>query len=172
LVHAGGQPEYLLFYGHRPPYGGIVNGTCLSQWWQADFVVDGQTYRTAEHFMMASKATLFGDFETAGKIREEPNPKAAKALGREVAGFDKEKWENHRFDIVIDGNLAKFRQHRDLRNFLLGTGDQVLVEASPVDRIWGIGLPRDGKHATKPDYWRGLNLLGFALMEVREQLRA
>jgi ribA/ribD-fused uncharacterized protein len=97
--------------------------------------------------------------------------KAAKALGREVAGFDNEKWERHLFDIVLDGNLEKFRQHRGLRKFLLGTGDQVLVEASPVDRIWGIGLPREDKRATKPDYWRGLNLPGFALMEVREQLR-
>jgi ribA/ribD-fused uncharacterized protein len=171
LVHGGVEPEYLLFFGHRPPYGGIVNGTCLSQWWQADFVVDGQIYRSAEHFMMAGKAMLFGDYEGAEQIRQEASPKAAKALGREVAGFDKETWERHRFDIVLDGNLAKFRQHRDLRKFLLGTGDQVLVETSPVDRIWGIGLPREDKHATKPDYWRGLNLLGFALMEVREQLR-
>ena len=72
---------------------------------------------------------------------------------------------------MVDGNLAKFGQHRKLKEYLLGTGDQVLVEASPVDTIWGIGLDRDGKHAKNPDRWRGLNLLGFALMEVREQLR-
>ena len=171
LVHGGARPEYLLFFGHRPPYGGLINATCLSQWWQVDFIADGERYPSTEHFMMASKAKLFGDYDTAEKIRQDPNPKNAKVLGRVVAGFDKEKWENHRFDIVVDGNLAKFGQHRKLKEYLLGTGDQVLVEASPVDTIWGIGLDRDGKHAKNPDRWRGLNLLGFALMEVREQLR-
>ena len=172
LLHGGVQPEYLLFFGHRPPYGGIINHTCLSQWWQADFTLDDETYRSAEHFMMASKAMLFGDEETAEKIRQDPNPKNAKILGREVAGFDKDKWEAHRFDIVVDGNLAKFSQNRKLLKYLLGTGDSVLVEASPHDTVWGIGLDRDNKDAIRPDYWRGLNLLGFALMEVREQLRA
>jgi ribA/ribD-fused uncharacterized protein len=172
LIHSGVQPEYLLFFGHRPPYGGIINATCLSQWWQADFVLDDETYRSAEHFMMASKAMLFDDHETAEKIRQDPNPKNAKILGREVAGFDKETWEDHRFDIVVDGNLAKFSQNRKLLKYLLGTGESVLVEASPHDTVWGIGLDRDNKDAIRPDYWRGLNLLGFALMEVREQLRA
>jgi ribA/ribD-fused uncharacterized protein len=172
LVHGGVQPDYLLFYGHKPPYGGLINATCLSQWWQADFILDGETYRTTEQFMMAAKAMLFGDFKTADKIQADPNPKAAKILGREVAGFEKEKWEDNRFDIVVDANLAKFSQNRKLLKYLLGTGDQVLVEAAPSDTVWGIGLDRDDKHARNPDRWRGLNLLGFALMEVRSQLRA
>ncbi|WP_370950088.1 NADAR family protein [Amycolatopsis sp. cg5] len=172
LIHGGAEAEYLLFYGHRPPYGGIVNGTCLSQWWHAPFVAgDGNRYPTAEHYMMAGKAELFGDFETAAAIREEPEPKAAKILGRSVADFDPARWARHRFDIVVDGNLGKFRYHADLREFLLGTGDQVLVEASKKDIIWGSGLAREDKNADNPDYWRGSNLLGFALMEVRDQLR-
>ncbi|WP_219414910.1 NADAR family protein [Pseudonocardia nigra] len=172
LVHGGAAPEYLLFYGHSPLKSGRIGASCLSQWWRAEFVVDGERYFTAEHFMMASKAELFGDHEAAGKIRAEPEPKGAKILGREVRGFEAGAWERQRFDIVVDGNLAKFGQHRDLREFLLSTGDKVLVEASKTDLVWGSGLARDEKNARNPDYWRGQNLLGFALMEVREQLAA
>jgi len=77
----------------------------------------------------------------------------------------------HESDLIVAGNMAKFGQHPDLREFLLGTGDRVLVEASPRDRIWGIGLAAGDERATSPDDWLGLNLLGFALMEVRHQLR-
>ena len=171
-VHEGAEPEYLLFYGHTPTKSGRVTSSCLSQWWVDPFEADGVVYPTAEHYMMAGKASLFGDHEKAELIRETPEAKAAKVLGREVTGFDAATWERHRFDIVVDGNLAKFRAHRDLRRFLLGTGDAVLVEASKKDLVWGTGLAREEKNAATPDYWRGLNLLGFALMEVREQLRA
>ncbi|WP_410659816.1 NADAR family protein [Amycolatopsis sp. lyj-112] len=171
LVHSGAEPEYQLFYGHTPLKSGRVNAACLSQWWLAPFDVDGERYLTAEHFMMASKAELFGDYEAAAAIRQAEDPKTAKVLGREVSGFDGDKWERHRYDIVVDGNLAKFRQHADLREFLLATGDKVIVEASKMDLVWGSGVARDDKNATRPDYWRGQNLLGFALMEVREQLR-
>ena len=98
-------------------------------------------------------------------------PRQAKDLGRRVRGFDEEKWVATRFELVVRGNLAKFDQHANLREFLLGTGERVLVEASPVDRIWGIGLAADDERAEKPGLWRGLNLLGFALMEVRRALR-
>jgi ribA/ribD-fused uncharacterized protein len=171
LVHNGAEPEYQLFYGHTPLKSGRINAACLSQWWHAPFVVGGERYPTAEHYMMASKAELFGDYDAAETIRQAPDPKTAKVLGREVAGFEAEKWERHRYDIVVDGNLEKFRQHADLREFLLATGDRVIVEASKMDLVWGSGVARDDKYATRPDYWRGQNLLGFALMEVREQLR-
>ena len=171
LVHEGAEPDYLLFYGHTPSRGGRITASCLSQWWLGPFTVDGERYPTAEHFMMASKAELFGDHEKATIIREAPDPKTAKVLGREIAGFDTETWERHRFDVVVDGNLAKFGQQPELLEYLLGTEDRVLVEASKMDLVWGSGLAREEKNATKPDYWRGQNLLGFALMEVREQLR-
>ena len=87
-----------------------------------------------------------------------------------IRGFDEQLWAQRRFDLVVTGNLAKFGQHVELRDFLLTTGSRVLVEASPVDRIWGIGLAADHEHAASPEHWRGLNLLGFALMEVRHQL--
>jgi ribA/ribD-fused uncharacterized protein len=172
FVLDGGQPKYLMFWGHRAPAGGGVGKGCFSQWWPAAFTVDGETYASAEHFMMAAKALLFGDAETADRIRSAPHPKAAKDLGRQVRGFDERRWAERRFDLVVTGNLAKFGQHPELRDFLLGTGVRVLVEASPVDRIWGTGLAADHEHSTSPEHWPGLNLLGFALMEVRHQLRS
>src|SRR5271154_3998217 len=170
LVRDGGQPKYLLFWGHQPPPGGGSGKGCLSQWWPAAFTVDDVTYPSAEHFMMAAKARLFGDEETAGQILAAAHPGKAKALGRQVYRFDEQRWAAERFDLVVTGNLAKFGQHQDLREFLLGTGKRVLVEASPLDRVWGTGLAADDQHATSPAHWPGLNLLGFALMEVRHQL--
>ena len=100
------------------------------------------------------------------------DPSKVKALGRKVKGYDESRRVAHRFAIVVAGNYAKFSQNEALTAFLLSTGDKVLVEASPVDQIWGIGLARDGPHAAHPDKWNGLNLLGFALMEVRDMLRS
>jgi ribA/ribD-fused uncharacterized protein len=124
----------------------------------------------AEHYMMWGKAMLFGDAATAERVLAAAEPKQAKALGREVRDFDQRRWEEHRLDIVVAGNTAKFGQHENLRQFLVGTGDQVLVEASPLDRVWGIGLSADDPRATDPDQWQGLNLLGEALMKVRAAL--
>lgn len=86
-------------------------------------------------------------------------------------GFDEHRWAEQRFELVVTGNLAKFGQHPDLRAFLLGTGSRVLAEASPRDRIWGTGLAASDERATSPEHWPGLNLLGFALMEVRHRLQ-
>jgi ribA/ribD-fused uncharacterized protein len=170
FIGDGGRPKYVTFWGHRPPPGGGVGKGCFSQWWPSAFTVDGETYPSAEHFMMTAKALLFGDADTAGRIRAASHPGAVKELGRQVRGFDERRWAERRFDLVVTGNLAKFGQHAELRDFLLGTGSRVLVEASPADRIWGTGLAADHEHGTSPGHWPGLNLLGFALMEVRRQL--
>jgi ribA/ribD-fused uncharacterized protein len=171
LVRAGGRAEYLMFWGHRPSADGAAGPGCLSQWWPVTFLVGGLSYPSAEHYMMAAKARLFGDAESAERIRRAAGPAAAKALGRQVTGFDEERWAAGRLDVVVTGNLAKFGQHGDLRQFLLSTGDRVLVEASPSDTVWGIGMDAADERATSPDRWTGLNLLGFALMEVRQRLR-
>jgi ribA/ribD-fused uncharacterized protein len=172
LSDAGEQLRYLFFWGHRPPADGGVGKGCLSQWWPAPFTVDGVVYPSAEHFMMAGKARLFGDAEAAEQIVQASHPDAAKALGQHVRGFDEQRWAEERFGIVVTGNVAKFSQHPPLAQFLLATGDQVLVEASPRDRVWGIGLAAGDKRAASPHTWQGLNLLGFALMEVRHHLHA
>jgi ribA/ribD-fused uncharacterized protein len=171
LDEAGALPELLLFWGHRPPAGGGVGKGCLSQWYPAPFTVDGVRYATAEHYMMAGKARLFGDEEAERRVLASDDPGKAKGAGRRVRGFDEDTWAAHRYDLVITTNTAKFGKHPALANFLLGTGDRVLVEASPYDTVWGIGRSASQPEARRPSQWRGLNLLGFALMDVRESLR-
>lgn len=163
----GQRVEFLFFWGHRPERTGEVGQGCLSQWWPAAFVLDGRTFATAEHYMMWRKAMLFADSDTAEEILRTSHPRRAKELGRAVRGFDQDRWAACRYEIVVAGSVAKFSQHPDLRDFLLGTGERVLVEASPTDRVWGIGLAGDDPRAADPGQWRGLNLLGFALMSAR-----
>lgn len=169
-VRAGSRVRYLHFWGHRPRPDGRIGASCLSQWWPAPFAVDGVEYATAEHWMMAGKARLFGDAEAERRVLAAAHPAEAKKAGRLVRGFDEGVWERERFRIVVEGSVHKFAAHPDLGSFLLGTGDRVLVEASPLDRVWGIGLAADDEAAWDPERWRGLNLLGFALMEARERL--
>ncbi|WP_200207511.1 NADAR family protein [Micromonospora coerulea] len=169
-VQTGRRVKYLHFWGHQPQRDGSVGLGCLSQWWPAPFAVDGRTYATAEHWMMWHKAALFGDTGIAQRILTTAHPHRVKSLGRQVRGFDEATWVAHRYDIVVAGSVAKFGQHADLAAYLLGTGDRVLVEASPVDRVWGVGLAADDPRADDPTRWRGANLLGFALMEARAVL--
>ncbi|MEU1805386.1 NADAR family protein [Streptomyces sp. NPDC019937] len=162
--------EYVHFWGHRPRCDGGVGAECFSQWWPAPFEVAGITYPTAEHWMMAGKARLFGDADAERRALTASHPKQAKDSGRSVRGFDEARWRAHRFRLVVEGSVHKFGQHPPLRDYLLGTNSRVLVEASPADRIWGIGLASDDERAADPIRWRGLNLLGFALMEARQRL--
>ncbi|MEX5637895.1 NADAR family protein [Parafrankia sp. FMc2] len=168
----GALPKFLFFWGHRPPSGGGVGKGCLSQWWPADFTVDDRTYRSAEHFMMEQKARLFGDETAAERVLAAASPGEAKTLGRQVRDFDEEIWASRRYDIVVRGSFAKFSQDPALREYLVGTSRRTLVEASPLDRVWGIGIAADDERAGRPSAWPGLNLLGFALMEVRGLLAA
>jgi ribA/ribD-fused uncharacterized protein len=165
------RPTYLFFWGHTAKTNrGAIGKECLSQWYGAPFTLDGRTFPTAEHYMMFRKAALFGDHATADRILAAPSPGAVKALGRTAQGFVQSVWDEARLSIVATGNEAKFRQNPELRGFLTATKDKVLVEASPSDRIWGIGLAEDDSRATNPLEWRGLNLLGFALMIARGRL--
>ncbi|WP_078966790.1 NADAR family protein [Streptomyces sp. WM6378] len=170
-VKNGDRIKFLHFWGHRPTRDGSLGPSCFSQWWPSRFMVDGVEYATAEHWMMASKARLFGDPEAERAALTAANPALAKKAGRLVRGFDDAVWQRERYGIVLAGSLHKFGQDEALREYLLGTGDRVLVEASPLDRIWGIGLAADAPEAADPARWRGLNLLGFALTEARERLR-
>ena len=169
-VEKGLRPKYLYFWGHTPPKNNQVSKSCFSQWFTAPFTLDDISYKTAEHYMMAMKAMLFQDTEVAEKIVACPTPSQAKRLGRTVKNFDEETWNAHRFEIVVKGNRAKFSQNESFLEFLLNTKERILVEASPPDRIWGIGMAEDNPKAGNPKEWRGLNLLGFALMEVRSNL--
>lgn len=167
---AGEKCKFLFFWGHTPPADGRVNESCLSQWWMCRFTVDGVEYTCAEQFMMARKARIFGDEEMLAAIMKAKHPKEMKALGRAVRRFDPEVWSARCYELVREGNLAKFRQNPELRVFLSGTKNHILVEASPRDRIWGIGMGKQNPDAENPMKWRGTNLLGFALTEMRELL--
>jgi ribA/ribD-fused uncharacterized protein len=162
--------DYLFFWGHRPTNDGSLSKTIFSQWWEKEFSVNGISYPTAEHFMMAEKARLFGDKQILEEILKAKTPAEVKKLGRKIKNFDEEIWLENRFKIVVEGNYHKFSDPI-YTAFLLGTGNKIIVEASPMDTIWGIGLAQDSNKIYNPNTWRGLNLLGFALMEVRDRLR-
>jgi ribA/ribD-fused uncharacterized protein len=170
-VGAGERFEYVFFWGHTPRADGSVGTECLSQWYPAPFEVGGLHYASAEHYMMWEKALLFADTEAQARVLMARSPAEAKKIGRAVRGFDEARWAARRSEAVVRGNVAKFEQHPDLRDVLLATEARVLVEASPRDRVWGIGLGVERGRAVGPEGWRGLNLLGFALMEARARLR-
>ena len=158
------ETDTMVLFWHPPAVFG--------QWTDSVFVVEGVTYSCAEQFMMAEKARLFGDEAIRAKIVASSAPREHKALGRRVTGFDHAVWERARLDIVVRGNLAKFGQNPAMLAALLATGDRLLVEASPLDRIWGVGLRADDPRIHDRANWNGQNLLGEALMRVRTELRA
>lgn len=168
---AGKRFQYLFFWKPQPEADGSLGPGCLGQWWPCTFTDKGVKYCCAEQYMMAEKARLFGDEAVLADILRTCDPRRMKALGRKVRGFEQAVWEARCREIVVAGNLAKFGQDPGLREYLLATGERVLVEASPLDRIWGIGLGKSNPEAQEPLKWRGKNLLGFALMAVRDQLR-
>lgn len=169
-IAEGKEHQYLFFWKNDPSEDGTIIQSCLSQWWDEGFEVENIRYATAEHWMMAEKARLFQDEEMVKAILEDKSPASAQKFGRQVKGFNKATWVQHRFEIVKQGSLHKFAKNEALKAFLLGTKNQVLVEASPLDKIWGIGLDEANENAGNPTKWNGLNLLGFALMEARDEL--
>ncbi len=169
-IAKGKEIKLHLFYGHKPSFDGQITDSCLSQWWMANFQTKGITYCCMEQFMMAQKAALFRDDETFQRILNCQEPQRIKSLGRQVRGFSQSTWDQWKYPIVRNGNWYKFSQNPPLKNFLLSTGDVVLAEASPYDPVWGIGLSKQSPFAANPTAWQGKNLLGFALMEVRDAL--
>lgn len=144
----------------------------LSPWAPSPFVDHGRDsvrYKCSEQYVMATKALVNDNPRLRAKILANgDDPKLCRALGREIAPFDEEEWARVREDVVLRANFLKFSQNEALRHMLLGTGDLILVEASPWDRIWGIGISVDEALAGKP--WKGTNLLGIALMKTRKML--
>ena len=167
----GKQHAFRLFWGHRPSVDGSITQSCFSQWWKGEFWFYAQSYCCMEQFMMEQKAKLFGDEESRQQILKSSDPGRIKALGRKVGNFEQKLWDRAKYSIVLNGNWCKFSQNRALKEFLLSTGDDILAEASPYDGVWGIQLSADSPDAQNPCRWQGQNLLGFALMEVRDELR-
>lgn len=155
------MPEYYFFWKHR-----------LSQWHFVQFQVKGTTYICPEQYMMEQKALLFQDTETASKIMKTNNPAEHQKLGRQIKNFDQTLWDANKERIVYEGNVARFTQSEECRKLLLETGDKILVEASPRDCIWGIGLSKDDPRALDENSWRGQNLLGKILTRVRDEIKS
>lgn len=167
----GHSLKFNFFWGHTNKYNEKVGKFCFSQWNENPFSIDNITYKTAEHWMMAQKAQLFSDTNSFEKIIRCNKPSEAKELGREVIGYDEHTWNENKYEIVKNGNIHKFNQYPEFAEYLLKTENSILVEASPVDIVWGIGLSQDSKDIENIFAWRGQNLLGFALMETRDFLR-
>ena len=142
----------------------------FSQWVSSPFIREGLQFNTAEQWMMYQKAMLFDDFDMADRIRLTDSPKEQKALGRKVANYDEAQWMRYAYDFVVAGNLSKFSQNPILMRALIESGDRILVEASPFDKRWGIGLKATAPNIEDESTWLGENLLGKAIMEVRHLL--
>jgi hypothetical protein len=148
-------------------------GGFLSNFYPASFTVDNIAYNCSEQYFMKKKQETFDSSNDylATNILKETNPKYIKNYGRKVKNFDEKKWSEVRYDIMKKGVYEKFSQNKQLKDLLLNTNDKTLVEASPFDKIWGIGLNEDNAKVTHPCKWTGLNLLGKILMEVRSELK-
>lgn len=142
----------------------------FSQWYPSNFTIDGVKYNCAEQYMMEQKAKLFGDKEMEVKIMNTSDPRKQKQFGKQVKDFDKVKWEEIAFETVKRANIAKFSQNPKLVEAFKVSRGKELVEASPYDTIWGIGLSEGDKRAWNKKTWLGTNWLGEALMAVRKEL--
>ena len=150
------------FWKVHQPYGQFSN------WWPCEITYDNRTFCSSEQVFMYMKAKLFKDDIVAEKILQTTNQKTIKALGREVKNFDQLIWDNFKYSLMYNANELKFSQNPDLKMLLLSTGNEQICEASPLDRIWGIGLSTATLDYRDPTKWRGQNVLGQVLINLRE----
>lgn len=162
--------EYIFFWGHTQAEDNTITKTCFSQWWLSDFFIHEQKYLCMEQYMMAEKARLFEDKDIEKQILESTKQGKMKALGRKVKNFNEAIWNRYKYSIVLNGNYEKFTQNKAIKDFLIASKNKIIVEASPHDKIWGIGMSIEDKNIENPMMWQGQNLLGFALMEVRNKI--
>ena len=156
------EEKYVFFWKTASPF---------SNWHPSKFTLDGQVFENMEQYMMWSKAMLMVDTETAQKILLTSDPRTIKALGREVRNFNSYLWDKVKYGVVYGGCYAKFTQNEKIKKVLMDTGDKVLVEASPFDKIWGIGLDEEMAKKTDSKDWPGENLLGKILTNLRDDLK-
>lgn len=156
------EDNYVFFWQTKSPF---------SNWHPSKFTIGQVTYSNMEQYMMRSKAILMGDMETADRIMAITDPRAIKALGREVKNFDSNLWDKNKFDIVFNGCKAKFTQNEKLKKALMETGCKKICEASPYDRVWGIALSEELAKITPESEWPGQNLLGKILTALRDSLK-
>lgn len=159
----------LPFWGHHSS-SSRIDRSCLSQWWPSEFRANDKVYSSAEQYMMAEKARLFKDADAEQSIMSSTDPRMMKKIGRDIRNFNQNIWDMYKYSIVFAGNMFKYKSNCELSHFLVSTSPCILVEASPVDRVWGVGLSMHDYRIDNPVAWKGTNLLGFALMHVRDEL--
>lgn len=164
--------NFVFFWKYRTKEKGVLDEACCCQWWYSKVNYNGITFLTAEHAMMYTKASMFKDPIAMAAILEERHPWTVKAIGRQVQNFVSAQWDNVSYDIVRDVNIAKFQQDKKLNEWIRSLPKNTLfVEASPIDRIWGIGLENDGLvDLTDFSKWQGQNKLGFAITEAFQKI--
>jgi ribA/ribD-fused uncharacterized protein len=168
----GEKVDLIFFYGHTPKVPNTIDNSCFSQWYPSTFTTPmGVTYHNCEQYMMHQKALLFDDIDLANRIMDTTDPRQIKMLGRQVVGFNAPDWDIVKYSIVKDANIMKFAQNVEMLLWLMDTRESILVEASPSDIVWGIGMAKTDIGVDNPCNWVGQNLLGFALMDARESLR-
>ena len=155
------KEKFEFFWNNKSPF---------SNWYKIDFIAEDIQFNCSEQHMMYKKAMLFNDTEIAEEILKTKSQSKQKALGRKVRNFDSKVWNDNCKEIVYQGNKAKFLQNENIFKHLMKTKGKTLVEASPVDKIWGIGLTEDHPHAQNRAKWRGKNWLGEVLTKLREDL--
>lgn len=146
-------------------------GGVFSNFYPAEFTVDETKFYTSEQYFMWGKAVAMNDMESAQKILAEKNPGKCKALGRQVKPYNESLWDNIRESVMYTAIYHKFNQNENLKKELLATGDKIIVEASPTDKIWGIGIGEEDAPYIPEEDWPGQNLLGKALMKLREEFK-
>lgn len=166
----GKKLDFLFFFGHTNDKENVTK-SCLSQWYISNFKESIYNFNCMEKYMMYCKADLFNDEKIKKEILENSSPKTIKELGRKVQSFNENIWNKIKYSIVLHGNYYKFTQNESLMRFILSTKNKVLAEASPYDKVWGIKMSADDENVNNPTKWKGENLLGFALMEVRGEIR-
>lgn len=166
----GERFEYLFFWKTIEDENGVKSRHPLTQWYISAFSKMGVNFLCAEQYMMALKALVFADDLSFHKIMDESNPYECMKLGREISNFNQSTWDMFKEETVFNGNLLKFQQNEYLKDYLKSTKDKIIVEASPRDRIWGIGMEEGDAGIEDPNNWKGENLLGFILMDVRDYL--
>lgn len=147
-------------------------GSCFSNWFLTSFEYKNELFANSEQALMFEKARLMNDHVSKEKILKENDPKKVKILGRKVAPWDQELWDQKCLELMTDILIAKFGSNENLRSKLLATGEKVLVEASPHDKIWGIGLHYSDDKVLDEKNWKGSNLLGKSLMAARQKLKS
>ena len=147
-------------------------GSEYSQWFKKDGIIqeDGVKYSSAEQYMMAKKAELFKDLSIKEEILKYSNPNKIKKLGRKISNFNEKIWDDNKIEIVTQGNFLKFSQNKELNDLLIMDKELIIVEASPVDKIWGIGLHFDDNLVLEEKNWNGENLLGICIMKARKKI--